>query len=186
MTTSGCEWCGASTLTRRAGARFCSDKCRVYANRATKKGPKLPVEMTSQARFVRYTSRKVPRTVQGRSASSTDARTWSTYDAAAASRVGEGIGFVLGGGIGCIDLDKCIASDGTLAPWAQEVLDANPETFAEISRSGTGIHVFGLLPEGPGRVIRDGRNIEIYSKDRYMALGSPLPGRPSKLRPLTV
>jgi len=186
MTTSGCEWCGASTLTRRAGARFCSDKCRVYANRAAKKGPKLPVEMTSQARFVRYTSRKVPRTVQGRSASSTDARTWSTYDAAAASRVGEGVGFVLGGGIGCIDLDHCLI-DGELAPWAADIVAANPGTYVEISRSGEGLHLFGHLEERPGRLVRDGRSIEVYSTGRYIALtGRPYRNAPARLEPLVV
>jgi len=186
MTTSGCEWCGASTLTRRAGARFCSDKCRVYANRAAKKGPKLPVEMTSQARFVRYTSRKVPRTVEGSSASSTDARTWSTYDAAADSRVGEGVGFVLGGGIGCIDLDHCLV-DGELAPWAADIVAANPGTYVEVSRSGEGLHLFGLLAEGPGRLVRDGRSIEVYSTGRYIALtGHTYRNAPARLEPLVV
>ena len=49
MTTSSCERCGASTLTLRAGARFCSTKCRVYASRAAKRAPKLPVEIIDRA-----------------------------------------------------------------------------------------------------------------------------------------
>lgn len=186
MTTSGCEWCGASTLTLRAGARFCSPKHRVYANRQAKKGPKLPVEMTSQDRFVRYTSRKVPRTVDGRSASSTDAQTWSSYAAATASRVGEGVGFVLGAGIGCVDLDHCIV-DGEMLPWAADVVEANPGTYIEVSRSGDGLHIFGHLAEAPGRLVRDGRSIEVYSTGRYIALtGNTYRNAPARLEPLVV
>ena len=61
-------------------------------------------------------------------------------------------------------------------PWAQQIIDANAGTFMETSLSGTGIHIWGLLDSRPGRVIRDGRNIEIYTAGRYMALGTPLPG----------
>lgn len=186
MTRSRCEWCGASTLTLRAGARFCSAKCRVYASRSAKKGPILPREMTTQARFVRYTARKVPRTVAGLSASSTDPTTWSTFDDARRSSVGEGVGFVLGNGVGCIDLDHAIV-DGSVVGWAQEVLDANPDTYIEVSRSGEGLHVFGLLAEAPGRRVRDGRNIEVYSVGRYIALtGARHAAAPAKLAPLVV
>lgn len=186
MTTSSCERCGASTLTLRAGARYCSTKCRVYASREAKRGPKLPVEMTSRTRFVRYTSRKVPRTVEGLSASSTNPATWSTHAAAAESRVGEGIGFVLGDGIGCIDLDHCIV-DGEVASWAADVVAANPGTYVEVSRSGEGLHIFGLLPEGPGRLVRDGRSIEVYSTGRYIALtGHTYRNAPARLEPLVV
>ena len=182
MVATVCEWCGGSTLTLRAGARFCSTKHRVYANRQAKKGPKLPVEMTSQERFVRYTSRKVPRTVEGRSASSTDPRTWSSYTAASGSHVG----FVLGAGIGCVDLDHCIV-DGELLAWASDVVAANAGTYIEISRSGEGLHIFGHLAEAPGRLIRDGRSIEIYSTGRYIALtGNTYRNAPALLESLVV
>lgn len=139
-----------------------------------------------RARFVRYTARKVPRTVSGFSASSTDPATWASFGAARASSVGEGIGFVLGEGIGCIDLDHAIV-DGVVADWAQLVLDANPDTYIEVSRSGEGLHIFGLLNEGPGRKIRDGRNIEVYSVGRYIALtGTRYAAAPAKLAPLSV
>jgi primase-polymerase (primpol)-like protein len=169
MTSSKCDRCGASTLTLRAGARYCSTKCRVYAAREAKRGLILPPEMTQRARFVRYTDRKVPRTIDGQSASSTDPTTWSTFSDAAASTVGEGVGFVLGAGIGCIDLDHAL-HNGVVDDWAQLVLDSNPDTYVEISRSGEGLHIFGLLNEAPGRKIRDGRNIEVYSAGRYIAL----------------
>jgi primase-polymerase (primpol)-like protein len=142
--------------------------------------------MTSLPRFVRYTSRKVPRTVAGSSASSIDPATWSSYAAAEASTVGEGIGFVLGDGIGCLDLDHCI-SNGELEPWADVLLAANRNTYAEISRSGEGLHIFGYLPEGPGRLVRDGRNIEVYSTGRYIALtGNRFGQSPATLANLVV
>jgi primase-polymerase (primpol)-like protein len=111
---------------------------------------------------------KLPVRVCGGAASSTDPATWSTYEAAKASG-SRRLGFVLGGGIGCIDLDHCI-DGGVVADWAQAVLDAAPATYVEVSPSSHGLHVWGLLPEGRGRVIRDGRSIEVYSAGRYMTV----------------
>jgi len=97
-----------------------------------------------------------------------------------------GIGFVLNGdGIGVIDLDHCV-DDGVIAPWAQTIVDANVGTFMEISTSGTGIHIWGLLGSRPGRVIRDGRNIEVYTTERYMALGTPFHNTGTNLLPLII
>lgn len=143
--------------------------------------------MKARRRFVRYTSSKRPVTIAGRPASSTNANTWASHAEAIASTKGEGVGFVLGDGIGCIDLDHCI-EDGNVAPWAQEVLDDNPSTFVELSRSGTGLHIFGLLDEAPGRNKRDGvRAIEFYSTGRYIALtGKRFRSAPLRLSPLRV
>lgn len=129
---------------------------------------------------------KVPLTVEGRYASSTKEETWSSFAEALESGAGIGIGFVLGEGIGCVDLDDAIV-DGVVQPWAQSVLDENPNTFVEVSQSGGGLHVFGLLDESPGRVIRDGRNIEVYSVGRYIALtGNRFGGAPLKLDRLVI
>src|SRR5690606_7470569 len=125
-------------------ARFCSTKCRVAAHR--EKG--LPLAMTRSTRWLRWAEqpkagggmRKRPITVKGWPASSTKSSTWSTYAAAVASRAGKGLGFALGDGIGCIDLDHCLV-DGELAPWAQAILDACPPTYIEVSPSGTGLHI---------------------------------------------
>lgn len=185
-----CEYCGGTMVTVRVDARFCTQKCGVYYRR---KLAKLPTELTSKARFVRWKlaerrgkTTKVPLTTGGRAASSTDPATWVSFAEARSSAVGAGLGFVLGEGIGCIDLDDAI-TDGAVAPWAQAVLDANPHTFVEVSQSGNGLHVFGLLKEGPGRKIRDGRNIEVYSVGRYIALtGARFGNAPSKLAPLVL
>ncbi len=188
-----CEWCGGAINLLRSHARFCSPKCRVYASRATKRGPAFPAELTSRDRWVRWRFEdragkptKVPLSLDGRRAASNRSSTWAPFDAARRSELGEGLGFVVGDGIGCIDLDHCIDASGVIADWAQEIIDANPSTFAEVSVSGTGIHVWGFLADQAGRKIRDGRNIEVYARDRYVALGTPLPGSASVLRPMNL
>ena len=114
---------------------------------------------------------KRPVTASGRPASSTDSRTWSDFKTASASSAGVGLGFVLGDGIGCYDFDHCLI-DGKLADWAAEAIRAIPERviFSEISQSSEGVHVFVEAEEGPGRKIRDGRNIERYTAGRYIAV----------------
>lgn len=166
MESRTCECCGVSINLLRAGARFCSPKCRVYASRK----PVIPAEMRAERRWVRRNKRKMPLTIAGGNASSTNPDTWADYAEVKDSTVGVGLGFVLGGGIGCIDLDHCFI-DGELADWAQDVIDACPETYMEVSPSGDGLHIFGRLPEGPGRNMREGeRCVEFYSVGRYMTV----------------
>lgn len=184
-----CEYCGTSINLLREGARFCSTKHRVYASRK----PRFPREMTEKTCWIRWKPvargekiTKKPITVTGKSASSTDAGTWSSFPEANASTEGVGLGFVLGGGIGCIDLDHCI-TDGVVADWAQAILDRCPPTFIEVSQSGEGLHIFGLIPEGPGRNIRRGDTaVEFYSADRYIAMtGDRFKVSPSSLADLS-
>lgn len=76
---------------------------------------------------------------------------------------------MLGDGIACIDLDHCVEPDGALSPLATRVLADNPHAWVELSLSGTGLHVWGLLPEGPGRT---SPGLEVYSRARFIALGT--------------
>lgn len=160
-------------------------------------GEHLPVprEMESTPRWLRWRlaptksgkSRKIPVSPSGRAVSVTDPESWGDYFDTLWTRRGDGLGFVLGEGIGGLDLDDSIDSSGRVAGWAQEVLDANPNTFKEVSQSGRGLHVWGHMDEAPGRVIRDGvRKIEVYSVGRFLALGSAFPGSPLRLAPLVV
>ena len=163
-----CEHCGHSTATLRTGARFCSSRCRVAAHRARRN---FPVEMTERDRWVRRDEQKRPLTVTGRLASSTDQRTWSTFGEARTSSAGVGLGFVLGGGIGCYDLDHCLV-DGKPAAWVAEFIASIPERviFTEVSQSGEGVHVFIEAPESKGaRTVTDGRHVERYTVGRYIA-----------------
>lgn len=163
-----CESCGKQIELAATGRpkRFCGQTCRKRASRAPK--ATLPRELTSRDRWVRRQGKR-PLTAKGWYASVTDPRTWGSYSEAAASVKGDGLGFVLGDGVGCIDLDHCI-TDGVLAGWAREILDACPATYVEVSMSGTGLHIFGLLAEGKGRGQRAGVGVEYYSAGRYIAV----------------
>src|SRR5699024_11063251 len=104
---------------------------------------------------------------RNRAASSTDPRTWTTYAEARDTSIGTGVGFVLGDGIGCLDLDDALDADGRPSAFAAAVLAANPGAWVERSMSGRGLHVFGLLAEAPGRRTL---GLELYSRDRFIAL----------------
>lgn len=146
--------------------------------------------MTSRARWVRWKPwkrdgrvTKLPVQIDGQMASSTDPGTWASFAEANGSTAGTGLGFMLGDGIGCIDLDHCIDDDGTISELAANLLERCPDTFCEISQSGHGLHIFGLMPEAPGR---RHNGIEIYSRARFIAMtGNRLRATPSTLADLT-
>ena len=136
--------------------------------------------MRERVRWVRWVERrrgskvtKVPLSLSGHDLDVRDSRRWVSFEEARRSKVGTGFGIVLGGGLGCIDLDKCI-DGGKIAPWAKAIVDQHRDEAYLIERSvsGTGLHVFLPMAEGKGRRIRDGEvNIEIYSSpDRYIAV----------------
>lgn len=167
MSSRVCEGCGEPLGLYRSQARTCSARCR---KRVSRRG-QFPEALTGRNRWVRRTASKRPVTVDGSPASSTDLSTWSSFAEAKASTAGVGLGFVLGDGIGCIDLDHCF-EDGELADWAKKAIESitEPIIFAEVSQSGNGVHVFIEAPEAPGRMIRDGRNIERYTAGRYIGV----------------
>lgn len=186
MISTECGYCG--TPLPRAGtgrpARYCSAAHRVAAHRAR---TAVPTELTTRDRWVRRSANKVPlQSGTGRNASSTNPRTWSSYKAAEKAPHGAGLGFVLNGdGIVCIDLDGCL-SEGRLASWATEILNLCPRTFVEVSPSGNGLHIWGYGEVETGRVIRDGRKVEIYGRGRYICVtGKRFRGSTVKLADLS-
>lgn len=160
-----CELC-AIEINRAPQARFCGDDCRDLYRRLSRS---IPDDLRVLNRWVRYSESKVPLTVDGRPASSTDSSTWVSYRrAVAAARVGVGIGFVLNGdGIVCVDLDRCIHRDGRIAPWAVQIIRELGPTWVENSPSGQGLHIWGRGFVERGR--RQGR-IEVYGTGRYMTV----------------
>lgn len=189
-----CMVCGGRLAIPEGRSRppkYCRPACKQRAYRA-RHAESIPAEMRSADRWMRYRLvprgdkvTKVPTQLNGRPAKSTDARTWASYAEARASKVGAGLGFALGDGVGCIDLDDAIV-DGVVQPWAQSILDRAPATFVEVSQSGNGLHVFGYLPEGRGRNLRsDGKTIELYSSGRFIAVtGRKHGSAPSRLADL--
>jgi len=79
-----------------------------------------------------------------------------------------------------IDLDGCRDPvSGTIAPWAWEIIN-KLNTYAEVSVSGTGVHLLakGELPPGG----RKKGGIEIYKLGRYFTTtGHRVPGTPLEL-----
>lgn len=158
--------------------KFCSEACRKRHGRANR----LPVELTSRDRWVRHVKKR-PITPAGRPASSTNGATWSSHAAAKRSRVGHGLGFVLGDGVGCVDLDHVIDDRGRLAPAAEAFVRSLPTTYTEISPSGHGLHLWFLMDEAPGSVRHvGGVSVETYSTGRYITVtGDRWPGTPLSL-----
>ncbi|ARC55991.1 hypothetical protein AS850_02745 [Frondihabitans sp. 762G35] len=126
--------------------------------------------MTERERWIRYESTKRPVTVAGGAASSTDPDTWSSYGQAKASTAGVGLGFVLGDGIGCIDLDHCLM-DGLPDAAAARFLKGFAGHYIEVSPSGDGLHIWGTCDERPGTRRHEGElSVERYSTGRYITV----------------
>jgi len=153
-----CDWCGGGLALCRRGARFCSTKCRVYWHR---EAAKIPARMTSERRWVRADGKR-PIAVDGSPASSTDAGTWSRFAEVRAGR-GDGFGFMLGGGVGCYDLDH--VSDADARDFIAGLTE--PVIYAERSMSGEGVHVFVEAPEERGW--KRG-NVERYTRERFIRM----------------
>lgn len=159
MDYGSCGWCHRSLIMSRRGARFCSTKCRVYWHRAV---ARIPESMTSQRRWVRADGKR-PTRVNGKPASSTDDSTWATFSDVTGSGRGDGFGIMLGGGLGCYDLDH--VSDAEMREFVVNV--SEPVIFVERSMSGTGFHVFIEAEEARGWK-RGG--VERYTRERFIRM----------------
>ena len=74
---------------------------------------------------------------------------------------------MLGGGIGCYDLDD--VTDEQARSFAASILEHI--IFAERSQSGRGVHLFIEAGESPGwRRVVDGVSVERYTRERYIAV----------------
>jgi putative DNA primase/helicase len=116
---------------------------------------------------------KMPLTVDGRAASSTDPNTWTTYDEVCDALImGEGfdgIGLVLGADVQGIDLDDCRdPASGGLSDLATEVLD-RVDGYAEVSPSGTGIKIFAKTNIDGSRTKKE-LGVELYKDGRYFTV----------------
>jgi primase-polymerase (primpol)-like protein len=163
-----CQQCGEKLDIQRSRrpALYCSGRCRTAACRARK--VRIPKELRTRPRWVRWTTGKRPIQADGSPASTGVPATWAPH---ARVREHSQIGFVLGEGIGCIDLDHCLTSTGELTTVAEQFLERMPSTWIEVSPSGHGLHIWGYLPEAVGtRRVVDGLHIETYSRGRYITI----------------
>jgi hypothetical protein len=142
----------------------------------------LPAALTQRPQWVlwRYEQRgknkptKVPYQAKqpDKKAKSSDPNTWATFTEAANAYQqghGDGLGFVFSGDDGfCgVDLDGCCDADGTLSPWAFDIIDSL-DSYTERSPSGTGVHIIvrGTLPKGGSRR----GAVEMYDNSRYFTM----------------
>jgi len=126
---------------------------------------------------------KAPRTIDGRHDSTTDPTTWTDFDTAcrvAAERKWR-VGFVFTAAdpFACIDLDvvneqtqteKGVPIDPSKWTTPEEIaryveIAEACDSYAEVSRSGFGLHILLRANIGPG-CKRDG--IEVYSQERFL------------------
>jgi primase-polymerase (primpol)-like protein len=122
---------------------------------------------------------------RARPAACDDPRTWSTYRHVcyALHRFQcNGIGFVFtkNDPFCGIDLDQCRAADGRIKPEAFDLIE-KIGSYAEISPSGTGVHIL-LKASLPGKGRRRG-TIEVYDSGRYFTItGQHIAGTPKEIR----
>src|SRR5712691_8707258 len=110
-----------------------------------------------------------------------DPMTWTSIEPAlkalATGRY-NGIGFVFSKSdpFTGTDLDTCVAKDGSIAPWAQEII-TSLSTYTEYSPSHLGVHLLTQASlEGSGRKVG---NVEMYSQGRFFTITTDhVPGTP--------
>ncbi len=136
----------------------------------------LPKEMKKRKRFVGWRKEKLNGKVaklpfsliDGKANDWNQLERWITFNEA--KTMNEPLGFVLveEDRIICIDLDHAIQG-GKLTLMAKEVIENFAGTYMEVSQSGKGIHIFaqGTIPDN---LNLSSRGIEIYKKNRYIAL----------------
>ena len=109
-------------------------------------------------------------------ASSTNSRTWGTFDQAVNKLQSRpdyynGISLIISKeyGLVFIDIDHCVDEDGVLNETASNIVGSFRSQFMEFSQSGTGIHIIarGTIPKN----FKNSRNgVEMYSDKRFCAL----------------
>lgn len=139
---------------------------------------------------------KVPLTITGGHAQTSNPATWATYDeclATAQAKGWAGVGFVFTAEdpyVG-VDLDwkpdepselgPVFVDSGAFSDWARDIVVMFPGAYIERSQSGNGIHLImkGKLPPGGNRR----GPIETYQHGRYFAITADIIGEPVAVMP---
>ena len=125
----------------------------------------FPDELKGLKQFVCWVGAdKIPKNAHtGKNAQSNNPDTWADFDTAvsACNKYNfDGIGFMFANGYFGVDLDHCLDN----VDFCDEFVETL-QSYAEISRSGTGLHIIckGTLPSGARRK----GGVEMYSSGRY-------------------
>lgn len=136
----------------------------------------IPAYLREHGRFVLHKD-KVPLDRNGRPADPTDAdnalsaaEALAIYQEAPEGRF-DGIGVIIAPPLVGIDLDLAINENGEWSQIASNIVQ-QVDTYAEISPSGTGLHLIGLAPGmaercGAYRKKNSGIRLEVYFEKRY-------------------
>lgn len=116
--------------------------------------------------------------ITGKWASTKDPGTWTDFDSAvsyAKENRCSGVAFALGGGISCIDLDKCFNEKDEMSALAKRLTTELAGTYIERSVSGNGLHIFvkdDLLAKSKyrNRAETPDGELEVYSSGRFMSM----------------
>lgn len=125
----------------------------------------------------------------GTAASTADSSTWSSYLQAVSYRKehddldGVGFAFTEDDPYCGVDLDDCIDGDGTVAKWADEIVQ-DFGSYAEISPSNRGIKIFirgtKQVSDGCKVHIETGR-VEVYDQNRFFTFTGTHYGSPTQV-----
>ena len=136
----------------------------------------IPEELRELHQWVCYLKDKHPRQPSGVHASVKDPKTWLSFEEVckavdAGKSIGAGIVLTADDPYTIIDLDDVIDEAGNIDPEAQAIID-KMNSYTERSMSGKGIHII-IRATKQGLRCRK-KNIEIYDKERYIALTGDL------------
>lgn len=142
----------------------------------------IPKELKELPQWVCYrtqkcgekTSKFMISPITGTFAKSNDSNTWSNYEMASRfmfNRRLEGLAFVLTEGYIFIDIDHSVSINGEFSDLTKRILEELPETYAEKSCSGKGVHLIckGKLPEDAMKR-NDNIGLEMYDTKRFVCI----------------
>lgn len=129
---------------------------------------------------------KLPYTITGKLASSTNPKTWSTYVEAKAKSKNVGIVLTTEKTLLCVDMDHVLENKkfATVFLNLKKFVD-EANTYTEISQSGTGLHLFFEINEALNLEANRHENIECYVSARYIAFTENSFGKEKQVRKVT-
>lgn len=132
--------------------------------------------------------RKIPiNPVTGEPARSNDPNTWGTYNQAVEARdynkySGIGYMFCPEAGIVGVDIDHCFDKETCHFNEIAAAILAKQPTYAEMSPSGTGIHLLYTAPKPKGGCRNADNGVEMYDNGRYFTYtGEKIEGMPDEI-----